>query len=159
MSENRALEKRFLTARDVETLVSLVGRIGAVYALSHSDVVLTDQIRKLALELGLHIPRKMPKKSVAEQVVRHVDRRILKSLDELQSMDRKEISKYLIEVGCDSEEIIHLLEQIDLKAHGRKSREALIEFAAVQISSLGIFLRLSEDKHHPEPLPLKTPAP
>ena len=148
MSDNRDLRGIRLASQDVETLVSLVGRTGAIHALACSDVILGAQLREFGTSLGLSIGKRVPKKAMAEQIVRHVDRRISRTLEELQSMDRQAITDYLTHVECDSEEIIQLLGQIDLKAQARKSRGALIEFAAMQISSLGVFLRLSENKHH-----------
>lgn len=139
-------DKRHVTARDVQTLVSLVGRSGATEALACSDVILATQLRELATDVGLRVGRREPKKDIADRIVRRVDQRITKSLEELQTMTKQEISSYLHDVGCDTDEIIELLQQIDLKTQAKRSREALIEFAAVQISSLGVFQRLSDNR-------------
>lgn len=135
-----------ITGETVTELVHLVGRTGAIAALVSSDQIRSSHLVDLAKHLGLNPGTKAPKKNVADLIVRHVDRRIDKSLDELLAMSREEISGYLAGIQCDPGEILELLEQINLKAQAKKSRSALIEFAAIQISSLGIYQRLSENK-------------
>ena len=146
MLRSRPLDKCDLTASDVRSIISIVGRAGAIEALAGSDVVLGAQLQKLASELSLDVEKRASKRVLANKIIRWVDRKIEKSLEELQSMSRQEISNYLTEVDCDSDEILQLLSHIDLQVKAKKSREALIEFAAVQISSLGLFQRLSENK-------------
>lgn len=57
-------------------------------------------------------------------------------------MSKEDLITYFNEVDCEQEDLLELLSTIDLKAQV-KSKSALIEFAAIQIQSLGIFERLS----------------
>jgi hypothetical protein len=57
-------------------------------------------------------------------------------------MNKEELVNYFQTSECDQEELFEILEKIDLKAKA-KSRRALIEYAAIQIQSLGVFERLS----------------
>jgi len=60
-------------------------------------------------------------------------------------MSKEELIAYFQEVDCEQEDLLELLSTIDLKAQV-KSKSALIEFAAIQIQSLGVFERLSNGR-------------
>lgn len=142
-----ATENRVVNAQDIGTIVSLVGRAGAIQALSCSDVVKADDLKCLARALGMPVAPKTPKKEVARQVVRRIDRRIEKSVAELRALDRRQIYSYLDETGCDADELRELLEQARLPVQTKMSRHGLIDFAAIEISSLGMFDRIANDRH------------
>ena len=84
---------------DISKLVSIVGRSGAIHALIHSDVVKIEELRELARNLDLEMISKIPKKDLAGKIVRRVDRRITKSVEELEMLSRDEISAYLNRTG------------------------------------------------------------
>ena len=128
---------------NISTLVDIVGRSGAIGALLSSDEVKVNELRELANRLGLETTSRTPKKLLAERIVRQVDRRITKSLSELQELSRDEIFAYLNDTDCDSEDLMDLLKDADLPVHTKMSRKDLMEFAAIQISELGIFERIS----------------
>ena len=132
-----------MDAGDVATLVSLVGRTGAIQALACSEVVKADDLRCFAKTLNLPITSKTAKRDLARQIVRRIDRRIEKSVDELQALDRKEIMMYLDATGCDADELRDLLEHARLPVQAKMSRNDLLNFAAIEISSLGVFERLA----------------
>ena len=94
---------------DVSKLVSIVGRSGAVHALTRSDVVKIEELRELAMNLGLEIIAKISKKDLAGKIVRRVDRRITKSVEELEMLDRDEILAYLNRTNCDADDLKDLL--------------------------------------------------
>lgn len=135
-----------MNAGDVEALVSLVGRMGAIQALACSEIVKADDLRRFARTLDIPIASKMPKKELARQIVRRVDRRIEKSVAELQALDRKQIIRYLDSTGCDADELRDLLEHARLPVQARMSRSELLNFAAIEISSLGMFERLATER-------------
>ena len=56
-------------------------------------------------------------------------------------MSKDELIGYFQAVECDQEELFEMQDKIDFKAK-TKSKRALIEYAAIQIQSLGIFERL-----------------
>ena len=135
-----------MSPADVKNIVAMVGREGATSALAHSKRVGSEDLSQLATLLGLKVNSRVTKAQIATQIVRYLDRRITKALDELKRMSKEDIIKYLEEVDCDQEEIGELLSNIDLRKipSRTKSRRAMIEFAAIQISSLGIFERLAD---------------
>ena len=133
-------------ADDIRTLVEIVGRQGACAALSRSDKISAEELFKTAEGLGVSLPKRTQKAEVAHAVVKHVDRRIDKSLDELKEMSEPEILRYFSDVEPDSEEVVELLLSIDVKNRAR-SRKKLFEFAAIQISSLGVFERIARPSH------------
>ena len=161
-----------MTEDDVHKLVSLVGRSGAIHALVGSKRITVAELRKLVCvtavyvhsqvaslwplgvrascwggaplgsSLGLTVSRETKTKA-AECIVRHVDKRISKSLDELEALTQHELYTYLNSTNCDVEEIKELLTRAHVPIQGKMSRADLLEFAAAQISSLGMFKRIS----------------
>lgn len=135
--------ERTMSAGDITALVSLVGRTGAIQALVCSEIVKADDLRCFAKTLGISVALKAPKKELARRIVRRVDRRIGKSIAELQTLDRKQIMTYLSNTGCDAEELRELLELARLPVQAKMSRNDLLNLAAIEISSLGMFGRLA----------------
>ncbi len=131
-----------ISNEDIKHLVAIVGREGAIYALEGSRQVSAQDLANMADSLGLKTKSKDSKKTIATEIVRHLDRRIAKALDELKTMSKDEIIQYFEQVQCDQDELVDLLKSIDFRSRAR-SRRAMIEFAAIQISSLGIFERLT----------------
>lgn len=136
---------RQISKDDIKSLVAMVGREGATSALESSKQISSQDLAEMASSLGIKVKGKESKARIATEIVRHVDRRITKPLDELKAMSKDEIIQYFEQVECDQEELVELLSSIDLRSRA-KSRRAMLEFAAIQISSLGIFERLS-DRH------------
>lgn len=132
-----------MDTQDVATLVALVGRAGAIQALACSEVVKADDLRCFARTLDVPVASKTAKKELARQIVRRVDRRIGKSVAELQALDRNQIMQYLDATGCDADELRDLLEYAQFPVQAKMSRNDLLNFAAIEISSLGMFKRLA----------------
>ena len=136
--------KRTMDAQDVATLVSLVGRTGAIQALVCSETVKADDLKCFARILDIPVASKTAKKELARRIVRRVDRRIEKSIAELQALDRNQIMQYLDGTGCDADDLRDLLEHAQLPVQAKMSRNDLLNFAAIEISSLGMFQRLTK---------------
>ena len=135
---------------DVKKIVALVGREGTICALEKSTKITMQELLLLARELQINIAKKSTKKKLSEQIVRYIDKRINKSIDELKSMTKEALIDYFHNVECDQEELFELLEKIDFKAKA-KSKRALIEYAAIQIQSLGVFERISDPDEKKKP--------
>ena len=133
---------RQMSKDDVKSLVAIVGREGAISALEGSKRISSKDLAEIANSLGLKVRGKDSKTRIAIEIVRHVDRRITRPLDELKAMSKDEMIQYFEQVECDQDELLELLSSIDLRSRA-KSRRAMLEFAAIQISSLGIFERLA----------------
>ena len=131
---------------DISKLVSIVGRSGAIHALIHSDIVKIEELRELARNLNLEMIAKTSKKDLAGKIVRRIDRRITKSVEELEMMNRDEILAYLNKTDCDVGDLKDLLEWANIPIQSKMSRNDLLMLAAIQISSLGVFGRLSNPR-------------
>jgi hypothetical protein len=131
-----------LSTEDIKVLVHVVGRQGAIAALEAGTKHNVKQLADFAKENNIGVGLKATKKTLASAIVRHVDRRIQRPLEELKRMSKDELVRYFKDVDCDQTELLDLLGAIDLKAQV-KSKAALMEFAAIQIQSLGVFERLS----------------
>ena len=144
-----------LSKNDIKKIIDVVGREGAVFALEKSKKLNTEDLFDIARSIGLNPKSKDSKKNLSTQIIQAVDKRIDKSLDELKAMSKEDLIQYFDNSQCHQDELIEILQDIDLKARV-KTRKALVEFAAIQISSLGIFERLSnhevEKLHHQIPL-------
>ncbi len=77
--------------------------------------------------------------------MRFVDRRIDRSIDDLKSMSKEDIIQYFDDTHCHQDELIELLETINFRSRA-KSRRDLVEFAATQVSSLGLFERVANGR-------------
>ncbi len=139
----KGVSMKRISNQDVMSIVAVVGREGAVSALSSSRQINSQDLAAMANSLGLKVSSKDTKGKIASQIVRCLDKRITKSLDELKSMSKDEIIQYFEQVECDQDELVELLDSIDLRSRAR-SRRAMLEFAAIQISSLGIFERVAD---------------
>ena len=139
-------ETRPVSETDVSKLVSLVGRQAAVKALECSDIIKVSGLRELATDLDIKGVAKAPKRELAERIVRRVDRRISKGVEELQALGRAGIRDYLDSTNCDAGDIRDFLERANLPAQAKMSRNDLMSFVAIQVESLGVFQRLSDPK-------------
>ncbi|MGO9532014.1 MAG: hypothetical protein ACLP3B_12675 [Syntrophobacteraceae bacterium] len=132
-----------LSVPQIKDLISILGRDGAIAGLENSKIIKVEMLKELANSLSLTIGSKDSKKKIVAEIIRHIDKRITKSIDELKSMNTEQLIQYFETVECDQEELVSLLSTIDLKARA-KSLRSLIEFAAIQIQSLGIFERIAD---------------
>ena len=140
-----------MTKDDVAHLVDLVGRSGATHALAASTKVTVTELRKLGRSIGL-AASKEPKKQLAELIVRQVDKRIERPLDELEALSQHELHSYLSRTNCDAEDLKELLSQAAVPIQGKMSRARLLEFAAIQISNLGMFKRIASSDCSGKPI-------
>ena len=113
-----------------------------MHALAGSDTLSVNELRKLGRALGL-TTSKMPKTELAELVVRTVDKRIARPLEELEALSRDELRDYLSSTDCDAQELKELLAQAVVPIQGHMSRKGLLEFASIQIGNLGMYKRIS----------------
>ena len=131
-----------LTSADIKVLVRIVGRHGACVALSHSHKIRAQELLDTADSLGISLPRRTPKAEVAVAIVKYVDRRVDRSVEELKQLSVDDILQYLNQVNPDTDEVVDLLRSIGIE-HRVMSRRSLLEFAANEISSLGVFERIA----------------
>ena len=114
-----------IAADDIRTLVQIVGRQGACAALSRSNKISAQELFTTAEGLGISLPKRTQKSEVATAIVKYIDRRIDKSLDELKQMSGPEILQYLSDADPDTEEIVELLRSIGVKNRARSAQKAV----------------------------------
>ena len=90
----------------------------------------------------------MTRQELIDDIVRVASRRIDKSIDELFEMERDEIVRYFDENGVETEELLDLLEELDLRPD-RKGRKNVINFAARELAETGRFRRIASAKAAP----------
>ena len=135
-----------LASTEIKALVDIVGRHGACFALSHSHKIRAQELLETADRLGISLPKRTPKAEVAVAIVKHVDRRVDRSLEELKQLSGPEILQYFNQVNPDTDEVVDLLQSIGIE-HRVTSRKGLLEFAANEVSSLGVFERIAGTPH------------
>jgi hypothetical protein len=87
---------------DIKTLVSIVGRNGAIAALESSKKFRAEQLFELARSLGLPLGSKDSKKKLATAIVRYADKRITKTIDELKSMNKEQLILFCVQVDANN---------------------------------------------------------
>ena len=102
----------------------------------------------MARNLGIEVTGRVTRRELIDEIVRVASRRIDKSIDELFEMERDEIVRYFDENGVETEELLDLLEELDLRPD-RKGRKNVINFAARELAETGRFRRIAAAKAGP----------
>ena len=102
----------------------------------------------MARNLGIEVTGRATRQELIDEIVRVANRRIDKSIDELFEMERDEIVRYFDEHGVETEELLDLLEELDLRPD-RKGRKNVIDFAARELAETGRFRRIASAKAGP----------
>lgn len=126
---------------DVENLIECLGVKGAIAGLEASDWTIAELIEECGVE---HFPHsKMKKHDVVKRIVEDVRRRQTKHPDELMAMDADQLRSYFATVRMSREEILELLATLDIRP-GSIVRKNLTEFAAQEISDIGMYRRVAK---------------
>lgn len=131
---------------DIDKLIRWVGVKGTRAALNESDTLTLEELTLLAKNNFVELPPNAKKKEIIDRLLLKYDRRINRSLEELEKMSSDEIINYLTNSKATEVEIIELLNKADIPIIKLKSKKKLIEFTANSISGLGIFQRISSPK-------------
>lgn len=127
---------------DVKTLTDWLGAEGAVAGLDRSEMT-NSELMKLARSNGIAIDSKTPRKQIAIELVMAPLNRIDKDISELLEMSRDELSRYFADRLVSGAELRMLLDGLGIPPKG-KLRTRLAEFAASEISDLGMFQRVAK---------------
>ena len=125
-------------------LVEWLGPEGAVAGLDRSKLS-NAELMVLARERGVHIDKKTPRRQIATEVVTAGLTRIDKSTEYLLEMSMDELSRYFSDRMVSSKELLDLLSRLGIAPTG-KLRAKLSDFAAREISELGMFERVAKGK-------------
>jgi hypothetical protein len=127
---------------DPRQLVRWLGVDGARAGLLQSKRITIDVLRKIASNLNLKLPEKTTRQQFVDEIISLASRRIDKSLDELFSMDHRELLEYFDRIDVEPSEVLDILKELNLKPR-KESRKNILEFAARELSETGRFMRIA----------------
>lgn len=131
---------------DIKLLINWLGANGAKEGLKKSSKLTVNELKKVADKYGIKYKSKVTRNDLITLIILKFDKKIDKSFDELMDMKAPEISEYLYNTNCTREEIIQLLNENNIPFKKSLSRIALIHYVADEISSIGVYKRISENK-------------
>lgn len=131
---------------DIKLLIDWLGSNGAKEGLKKSSKLTVNELKKVADDHGIKYKSKTTRNDLINLIILKYDKKIDKSFEELMEMKAPEISEYLDNTNCTREEIIQMLIENNIPFKKSLSRIALIHYVADEISSMGVFKRISENK-------------
>ena len=133
-----------MTNINVETLVDWLGPEGAVAGLDKSNLTNADLIM-IARHNNIEVEAKAPRRQLAIELVMSPLKRIDKSVEELLELSRDELKRYFSDRLVSKTELLALLKQLEI-APSRKIRGRIADFAAGEISDLGMYARVAKGR-------------
>lgn len=130
---------------DIKLLIDWLGSNGAKEGLKKSNKLTVNELKKIADRYNIKYKSKITRNDLITLIILKFDKKIDKSFEELMDMKAPEISEYLDNTNCTREEIMQLLNDNNIPFKKSLSRIALIHYVADEISSIGVFKRISEN--------------
>jgi len=130
---------------DVQTLVEWLGPEGANSGILASRLSISELI-EIARAKGLPLSPKPSRKEIANELIYAGTKKIDKPIDDLLTMDTDRIVKYFNETNPSRSEIISLLSSLGITI-GSQASKSLFQFAAREISDLGMYQRVARGSH------------
>jgi hypothetical protein len=131
-----------MTELSVPTLIDWLGPEGAVAGLEQSNHTNAD-LMFLARKNGLTVEQKASRKQLAIELVMSAVKRIDKAPEYLLKMTDAELKRYFVDRMVSNTELTALLREFEIAPTG-KLRGRLTDFAAREISELGVFQRVAK---------------
>lgn len=132
---------------DVTKLVEWLGPEGAVAGLDRSYITNAD-LMVIARERGRSVDKKTPRRQIIIEIVMGDVKRVEKPTEYLLSMSADELNRYFTERLVSDSEILNILKELGIPPKGRgKSRSKFKEYAANEISELGMFQRVAKGRN------------
>jgi hypothetical protein len=129
---------------NLEQLIDWLGTSGAIAGLVKSDLTV-QEIVELTSSSKPPGFAKMKREEVVEWLVLSRRREMTKSPDELMQMDSEALRMYFSRLKFSREEFLELLATLDIRP-GSVARKNLAEFAAREISDIGMYKRVAKGK-------------
>lgn len=130
----------------LEELVQWLGVEGAIAGLEASDLTITE-----LAELDVGSPNRSRAKLKRSDLIRDLivatRERLQKTPEELMSMSVEELTHYFVSIKASREELLSLLMKLDIRP-GAAARKNLTEFAAREISDIGMYRRVAAGGSH-----------
>ena len=130
----------------IEKLVEWLGPEGAIAGLEASDVTVP-QLRELAGRHGLAVDRQSKRSDIIFDLVNGSVCRIDKTTEELMEMSRADLKNYFNDRKVSRAELLKLLMELDIRPMPG-GRGSLMEFAAREISDVGMYQRVARGTPH-----------
>jgi chromosome partitioning protein len=131
---------------DVRLLVEWLGPTGAIAGLEGSDLTIAD-MREIAEKCGVTVGRQKKRSEIVRRIVASLSKRIDKSVEDLMKMSYDELRRYFSETHPSREELLEILLNLDIRP-GSEGKRNLLEFAAREISDIGMFARVAQGSAH-----------
>ncbi|MFC5526176.1 hypothetical protein ACFPPA_10520 [Rhodanobacter ginsengisoli] len=131
---------------NVEKLIEWLGVEGAIAGLDGSDLTISELLEACQRESPPH--SKMKRRDVVKWIVEEVRSLQTKGPDELMAMDADSLRDYFISIRASRDEILGLLAALDIRP-GSVARRNLTEFAAREISDIGMYRRVARGGKSP----------
>ena len=127
---------------NIEKLVEWLGPDGAIAGLEGSNVTVSE-LCEMAKRCGLALEKKTKRGDISVDLVHGNSTRIDKTIDELLKMNRDDLSSYFRSRKVSRTELLKLLSQFDIRPTPG-DKVSLVEFAAREISDVGMFQRVAK---------------
>jgi hypothetical protein len=127
---------------EVAELIRMLGTDGAVAGLDKSEMTIAD-IQDLAPHVKIPNASKMKRSELILAIVTMIRQQSTKSPEELMEMDANSLKAYFQEARLSKSEVLNLLAALDIRP-GSAARKSLFEFAAQEISDIGMFRRVAK---------------
>jgi len=131
---------------NLEHLIDWLGTNGAIAGLIRSDLTVLEIIEQTS---SVKPPgfSKMKREEIAEWIVLTKRKELTKTPEELMQMDSDSLKEYFFKFKFSREEILELLAKLDIRP-GSIARKNLNDFAAQEISDIGMYSRVAKGKIH-----------
>lgn len=127
---------------NLETLIEWLGVEGAIAGLEASDLTATELSELIP---GIKIPghSKLKRRDFIKALVERKRDDLTKKPEELMGMNAESLKAYFLSIKASKKEILDLLDSLDIRP-GSVARNNLTEFAAREISDIGMYRRVAK---------------
>lgn len=127
---------------DLEKLIEWLGVEGAIAGLDASDLT-SAEISELMPDAKFSGHSKLKRRDLIKALVERKRLDLTKKPEELMAMDADALKAYFMSIKASKKEILDLLESMDIRP-GSVARNNLTEFAAREISDIGMYRRVAQ---------------
>ncbi|GGX83589.1 hypothetical protein [Vogesella alkaliphila] len=127
---------------DLVKLIEWLGVEGAIAGLEESELTAAE-ISELMPEWKPTGYSKLKRNDLIRALIKRTRQKLTKSPEELMAMDAESLKAYFLSIKASRKEILELLESLDIRP-GSVARNNLTEFAAREISDIGMYKRVAQ---------------
>ncbi len=128
----------------VASLIDWLGPEGAVAGLDKSKLTNAD-LMMIARREDINVEAKASRKQLTIELVMSQIKRIDKTAEQLVELSRDELKRYFSDRMVSNAELLSMLKEMEI-APSRKIRGRMIDFAANEISDLGVYSRVAKGR-------------